>query len=583
VVEPLGSIIGLRPQDTQRYIALHANPFPGVLQRLSRSGIRNYSIFLHDGVLFSHLEYVGAHYAADMAAIADDETTRQWWLLTDPMQTPLPERQAGERWAALPLEYARASSEVRTPTRRHALVVARPSDVPRWEETPLASAPEIALARAFPARERIFIYLETTAAFDPAWFADELQRALPHAGPVQRMGQVFHTDGLEPVRSTRTRVFVSGCFDMLHSGHVAFLKEAATHGDVYVGIGSDATIHALKGRHTVNSQDERRYMIEALACVTTCVVNTGGGVLDFEHELRAIQPDIFLVNDDGDSPAKRALCDQHGIAYVVLARAPAPGLPERSTTALRSSCLIPFRIDLAGGWLDQPFVSMLHAGPVLTVSIEPTSDFNERSGMASSTRKKAIELWRTRIPHGDLEHLAKTLFSFENPPGTKEVAGSQDALGLVLPGLNRLFYDGRYWPSTIDRVMDDAVLRWIESHLQLVTLGPRISSFNVLDDTRIDAQGAKRLADAAEACWAAMLARDLPAFGRALRESFDAQVAMFPLMVDQGILDVIDRHRDHAYGWKLSGAGGGGYLILVSDTPVDGAITIRIRRHAHEE
>jgi cytidyltransferase-like protein len=397
------------------------------------------------------------------------------------------------------------------------------------------------------------------------------------------MTEVFHTGGLDAVRTTRKTVFVSGCFDLLHSGHVAFLQEAATYGDVCVGIGSDATIHALKGRHTMNSQDERKYMLEALACVTRCVVNSGSGLLDFTNELRDIRPDMLIVNDDGDSPAKRALCERLGIDYVVLARVPAPGLPARSTSALRSTCVIPFRIDLAGGWLDQPFVSMHHPGPVLTISIEPTSDFNERSGMASSTRKKAIELWRTRIPHGDIEQLAKTLFSFENPPGTKEVAGSQDAIGIVFPGLNRSHYEGSYWPSRIDHVLDEDVLCWIESHLQLVTLGPRVSSFNVLDDVRATAAGARRLAEAAEACWAAMLARDLPAFGRAVRESFDAQVAMFPLMVDEGVRSAITRHQHQAHGWKLSGAGGGGYLILVTDAPIDDAITIRIRRQAFEQ
>ncbi|MFN6048668.1 MAG: cytidyltransferase, partial [Bacteroidota bacterium] len=108
-------------------------------------------------------------------------------------------------------------------------------------------------------------------------------------------------------------------------------------------------------------------------------------------------------------------------------------LPPRSTTALRSVCDIPFRLDLAGGWLDQPFVNALTSGPVITISVEPTHDFNARSGMSSSTRKAAIELWKTQIPDGNREILAKTLFCFENPPGTKEIAGSQDAIGLVFP------------------------------------------------------------------------------------------------------------------------------------------------------
>ena len=75
-----------------------------------------------------------------------------------------------------------------------------------------------------------------------------------------------------------------------------------------------------------------------------------------------------------------------------------------------------------------------------------------------------------------------------------------------------------------------------------------------------------------------MLARDAPAFGAAFRESFEAQVAMFPLMVDESIREAIEECRDGALGWKLSGAGGGGYLILVSETRIETAMRIKIRR-----
>ena len=95
------------------------------------------------------------------------------------------------------------------------------------------------------------------------------------------------------------------------------------------------------------------------------------------------------MNEDGNAPAKSELCDKLGIEYKVLKRIPFADLPARSTTVLRTECDIPFRIDLAGGWLDQPFVSKFASGPVITISIEPTIEFNERSGMASSTRLKA--------------------------------------------------------------------------------------------------------------------------------------------------------------------------------------------------
>lgn len=374
------------------------------------------------------------------------------------------------------------------------------------------------------------------------------------------------------------KVFVSGCFDMLHSGHVAFLKQAASFGNLYVCIGSDKTVAELKGRYPVTTQEERKYMIEALKCVHECRINTGSGIIDFENELNDIKPDYFVVNEDGHTPYKEKLCESLNVEYKVLKRIPDADLPVRSTTALRTTSTIPFRIDLAGGWLDQPFVSIFYPGPVLTISIEPIIEFNNRSGMASSTRNKAIELWNAKIPEGNSEKLAHILFSYENPPGTKEVAGSQDALGIVMPGLNYLYYDNNYWPSKIESVQEEDILCWLEEHLYLVTLGPRQNDYSVLDNTVINETGAKLLALAANNCWNAILKKDINAFGKCFTDSFDAQVKMFPNMADDTIYELINMYKHKVKGYKLSGAGGGGYLILVSEEPVKDAISIKIRR-----
>ncbi|MFN9326836.1 MAG: adenylyltransferase/cytidyltransferase family protein, partial [Flavobacteriales bacterium] len=87
------------------------------------------------------------------------------------------------------------------------------------------------------------------------------------------------------------RVFVSGCFDLLHSGHVAFLKSAAEYGELHVCIGSDRTIHGIKGRWTVNDEQERRYMLEALECVHAVHIGSGSGLLDFLPEFDQVKPD----------------------------------------------------------------------------------------------------------------------------------------------------------------------------------------------------------------------------------------------------------------------------------------------------
>lgn len=376
------------------------------------------------------------------------------------------------------------------------------------------------------------------------------------------------------------RVFVSGCYDMLHSGHVAFFKEAATYGDLHVGIGSDATIQDLKGRPTINSEHERLYMVKSIRHVTDAWVNRGSGLMDFEQEVRTFRPDIFLVNEDGNSPAKAALCRELGIDYIVLNRVPEPGLPTRSTTALRSDskCQIPYRLDLAGTWIDQPYVSKHHPGWAITVSLEPVVEYNERCGMSTSTRNAARELWPYQLPIMQPEKLAKILFRYENEPGRSEVSGAQDAIGICMPGLNRHFYNNNHWPERIESTVDEAVLQWLEQRLSLVMLWPRAPGTNLLEETQIDRPNVQSLAEAADTCWQGIVARDYARFCDGFRKSFAAQVRMFPRMMSPAIQQVIDSYTDKAQAWKLAGAGGGGYLALVSEQPIPGAMRISIRR-----
>ena len=196
------------------------------------------------------------------------------------------------------------------------------------------------------------------------------------------------------------KVFVSGVFDMLHSGHIAFFKEASSYGDVYVGLGSDTTVEELKGRKTVNSEQERLYMVQSIRYVKGAFTNSGHDFLDFESELRVLQPDFFVVNEDGYSPAKKQLCDELDIKLKVLERISEAGLPSRSTTLLRQEdiCNLPYRIDIAGTWIDQPYVSKYNPGWAITLSLEPIVEYNERCGMSTSTRNAAKKIWPYQLP-----------------------------------------------------------------------------------------------------------------------------------------------------------------------------------------
>lgn len=377
------------------------------------------------------------------------------------------------------------------------------------------------------------------------------------------------------------KVFVSGCFDMLHSGHVEFFRQAAQYGDVYVALGSDRTIFDLKGRTTFNNEQERLFMVKSVSFVKDAFISCGSGILDFETELLEMMPDYFVVNADGHIPEKRDLCHRLGIQYIILERKPYSDLAARSTTDLRQRDGLPYRIDLAGGWLDQPYVSRHYPGPVVTISLEPTLEFNERSGMASSTRRHAMELWGPKIPPGNYEKLAKVLFCYDNPPGTEVISGSQDAIGLVFPGLAYAYYEGAYWPSRIIHRLDEPLLDFVENSLQLVSLGPRFADYNVFTNSVFDRGRAQALADAAEGHWQAILDRNLIRFGATMREGFEAQIAMFPNMMNERVAALIDEYRDRALGWKLSGAGGGGYLILVAEKPIPGAVRVIARREVH--
>lgn len=373
-------------------------------------------------------------------------------------------------------------------------------------------------------------------------------------------------------------VFVSGCFDLLHSGHVAFLKAASQLGELTVALGSDSTIYELKGRPPLTSEEERLYMVRSLECVGNALISSGTGMLDFQQDLERIQPDLFVVNADGDVPDKRVLCESLGIEYVVLAREPYGDLMPRSTTDLRKRIVMPYRLDLAGGWLDQPFISQLHPGPVITVSLEPVVEFNERSGMASSTRRTAIDLWGPQLPADDPAKLARILFCCENPPGTKQVSGSQDSIGLVYPGLTKSRYHGDFWPEHIESNQDESVLQFIEQYVFLKPLGPRVDSYDVMQGTRFALKAARQLSKASDACWEAVSSMDLGSFGESVRRSFEAQVSLFPNMISPKIESMIDLYRDQALGWKLSGAGGGGYLVLVSERPIDASVRLVVRR-----
>ena len=234
------------------------------------------------------------------------------------------------------------------------------------------------------------------------------------------------------------KVFVSGCYDLLHSGHVEFFRQAAEYGDLYVGIGSDKTYLGYKHRKTIYSEQERLFMVKSIRYVKDAYINAGSGVMDFVPTLDIVKPDVFVVNSDGGSEEKRRCCEERGIEYVELSREPHRGLAPRSSTALKKTeSQIPTRLDLAGTWIDQPYVSQYAPGWALTISLEPTFEIRERCGLSTSTRNMIRKIWPYSLPNMDPETLAKLVFCFENDPERSDgiISGAQDAIGICVPPL----------------------------------------------------------------------------------------------------------------------------------------------------
>ena len=132
------------------------------------------------------------------------------------------------------------------------------------------------------------------------------------------------------------KILVTGCYDWFHTGHVRFFEEVSELGDLYVVVGHDANIRALKGSgHPMFDERQRLYMVQSIRYVRQAMISTGNGWLDAEPEIQQIRPDIYAVNEDGDQPVKRKYCEENGIEYVVLKRLPRQGLPRRESTKLR--------------------------------------------------------------------------------------------------------------------------------------------------------------------------------------------------------------------------------------------------------
>lgn len=248
---------------------------------------------------------------------------------------------------------------------------------------------------------------------------------------------------------------------------------------------------------------------------------------------------------------------------------------------------IPIRLQLAGGWIDQPFVSKHHPNPpgsMVVVQIEPNFLPFERSGLAGSTRVIAARIWNGCIPDRPLAELTRELYAAENE-GKAEPSGSQDMIGIIYPGVNRLDYDhrveGGVFPSHIESCNAIDVARWLEEVLHLLPVNPRPAGYNPLGVQNLDPAWVAQLGMAGRNCFDAIVQRDVDALGASFNLNMRCWETLLPHVVRHPLITTDLMELLHAYQHDYPGAMysgcGGGYLIIASKKPVPGAFHVNVR------
>lgn len=248
---------------------------------------------------------------------------------------------------------------------------------------------------------------------------------------------------------------------------------------------------------------------------------------------------------------------------------------------------IPYRIALAGGWIDQPFVSSVNPTPpgsMVVISLEPVSPMMERAGMATGTRHVAIRQWGGVLPDRALDKLVRELYDAENR-GKAEPSGSQDMIGIIYPGVNRLDYDagcaGGVFPAHIESNCDPKVAAWIEEVLQVIPVAQRPEGYNPLGIMNLDPDWIGRLGRAGADCFDALVALDLHGLGASMNECMRCWEAILPHTVRHPTIRIdlsgLLRYYQSRYAGAMYSGCGGGYLLVASREPVPGSFRIQVR------
>jgi len=344
-----------------------------------------------------------------------------------------------------------------------------------------------------------------------------------------------------------TRVFVSGCYDILHAGHVQFFREARALGDhLTVCFASSDVLWLHKQRRSSLPDEHKRALLAAMESVDAVVIGSGQEEgLDFKEHFLHLRPDLLVVTeDDKYAGLKRGLCAQVGARYVVLPKTP-PQFPPISTTQIvrwiQAPQEAPLRVDFAGGWLDVPrfargdgYVVNCAISPLVSLRAWP---YERNAGLGGSGA------WALLSGRDGVSSELDLGVGWQDPAIISETglcvwrSGERPALdlktdGSLVRGRLALFWSGQ--PHCTPAMVDDA------------------------RDYEAIAQASRTARDAA---WR----QDYPMLSAAVRASYAVQRAegMDPLPGDPAAGANESLAACQPLAWKYCGGGFGGYAVYL--------------------
>lgn len=372
------------------------------------------------------------------------------------------------------------------------------------------------------------------------------------------------------------KVYAFGYFDGLHSGHVQYLREAANHGRLVVGVGNDEALRKIKGVAPLFSEASRETAVGAIRVVDETFLIDGVDTAErFAWQDSLIDDgdgvSLFFNRDDLTEDQVRRLTQLSQERYFNLIFSERTGAHGESSSAARGRRL-PYRVVLTSG-ADQLNLTKQGGGVCVGFPALFNRDFPPGSGMATSTRSAAKKIGRSEMN----EEFAKLAFAVENPPAEvyidadrevqvatpKHLSGAVDAILTFVRGVSSCDYRaGRIWPF-VRSIGDASTIDWLHRVVRIVETPPRPMNFQ-MEVNGWDNAAVSNFMAATRGVEAAVAAKDTAKLIVAMNEASEAFAAVSPTHLFR-VSGIVKKLRDRGFGVCVQGAGGGGCIAIVSE------------------